>query len=137
MFSKIVVIEICFVGLGPTLQVILILVCCRFIKTPFSLRLFGPSPNLRADLQILDSGATAKDILGLVIKQLASLGVPYAHNFVDMKEMLGHHLVHGSQVLLLSKLTVTEIENISVMSAACCFHLCGLHISACAIYLDL
>lgn len=36
----------------------------------------------------MDSTATSKDILALVVKQLASLGIPYAHNFAGLHQYL-------------------------------------------------
>lgn len=44
--------------------------------------------GLRSDLQIIDSGATALDVLALVLKQLASLGVPGPHNIAKMSRYL-------------------------------------------------
>ena len=40
---------------------------------------------LRADLQVVDGNATAMDILSLVLKQLAGLGVPGPHDIARLQ----------------------------------------------------
>ena len=44
--------------------------------------------EFRSDLQVIDSGATALDVLALVLKQLASLGVPGPHDIAKLSRFL-------------------------------------------------
>ena len=46
----------------------------------------------RSDLQALDSNATAKDILALVVKQLRAVGVPFVHDVFRMLRLLVQQL---------------------------------------------
>ena len=63
------------------------------------LELLGPSriKNPRADLQAV-IGSTAAHALGLIVKQLISIGVPYLHDVLGMMECLGFVfvMIHGN-----------------------------------------
>ena len=48
--------------------------------------------NPRSDLQTVDSNATAMDILALVLKQLAALGVPGPHDIARLQRTVFDHV---------------------------------------------